>query len=643
MSSHSHYWRIWRQGDLDIDVPLPKGLVRRILKFAKPYRGRIRLLMVGIVVSSAVGKLTPLVVKQIIDGPLKGRTLNFLNIVPLTLNVLAGALVAVALLGALIGLWQRLLTAKIAEGLIFDLRVGLFDHIQRMPVQFFTRTQTGALVSRLSNDVVGAQRAVSETATSILQIVIDLALTLGLMLALEWRLTLLVLAVFPLFLLPQRWAGKLLEKTVRRQMQTNASMNSRMTERFQVGGALLVKLFGHFHNEKSEFSTKAAEVRDLGIRTTLYSRLFSVSFSLVAALGAALVYWYGGGLVIDGRVELGTIVAFSLLLSQLYGPLRGLSDIPVDAKTALVSFDRVFEVLDFPIGIEERTDAIALKDPKGRIEFKKVCFAYPGSEVSIPSLEEGAFEPPADGNAWVLQDVSFEVLPGKMVALVGPSGAGKTTISMLVPRLYDATEGAVLLDGHDVKDLTVQSLSDAVGIVTQDPHLFHDTIRANLLYAKPDASEAELIEATEAAQIYDLIAVLPDGFDTMVGERGYRLSGGEKQRLAIARLLLKDPAVMILDEATAHLDSESELLIQQAFARALAGRSSLVIAHRLSTIVNADEILVVAHGRIVERGRHFDLLSAGGLYEDLYRTQFERADLDTFAAPALDPDKLGSA
>jgi len=637
MSSHSHYWRIWRQGDLDIDVPLPKGLVRRILKFAKPYRGRIRLLMVGIVVSSTVGKLTPLVVKQIIDGPLKGRTMNFLNVVPLTLNVLAGALVAVALLGALIGLWQRLLTAKIAEGLIFDLRVGLFDHIQRMPLQFFTRTQTGALVSRLSNDVVGAQRAVSETATSILQIVIDLALTLGLMLALEWRLTLLVVAVFPLFLLPQRWAGKLLEKTVRRQMQTNASMNSRMTERFQVGGALLVKLFGHFHNEKSEFSTKAAEVRDLGIRTTLYSRLFSVSFSLVAALGAALVYWYGGGLVIDGRVELGTIVAFSLLLSQLYGPLRGLSDIPVDAKTALVSFDRVFEVLDFPIGIEERIDAVAIKDAKGRIEFKKVCFAYPGSEVSIPSLEEGAFESPAEGNAWVLQDVSFEVPPGKMVALVGPSGAGKTTISMLVPRLYDATEGAVLIDGHDVKDLTVQSLSDAVGIVTQDPHLFHDTIRANLLYAKPDASEAELIEAAKAAQIYDLIASLPDGFDTMVGERGYRLSGGEKQRLAIARLLLKDPSIMILDEATAHLDSESELLIQQAFARALAGRSSLVIAHRLSTIVNADEILVVEHGRIVERGKHFDLLRAGGLYEDLYRTQFERAAVDGFAAPELDP------
>jgi len=597
MSMHSHYYRIWRQSDIDVDVPLPKGLVRRILQFARPYRTRLRLMMGGIVISSALGKMTPLVVKAIFDGPFRHKTLYFFNGPALTLNNLAGVLVLLALASAALGLWQRMLTSRIAEGLIYDLRVALFDHIQRMPVQFFTRTQTGALVSRLSSDVVGAQRAVSDTTTSILQIVIDLAFTLTIMFALEWRLTLLVLVVFPLFFLPQRWAGKLLENAVRKQMQTNATMNSRMTERFQVGGALLVKLFGNFKAEKSQFSTRAAEVRDLGIKTTLYSRLFSVSFSLVASLGAALVYWFGGRLVIGGHIPLGTIVAFSLLLGALYGPLRGLSDIPVEIKTALVSFDRVFEVLDFPQGIVEKPGAVDLLEPKGRVEFKDVWFSYPGSEVSLPSLEEGLVEAPSSGDTWVLEDVSFVIRPGEMVALVGPSGAGKTTISMLVPRLYDATKGSVRIDGKDVKDLTLQTLSDAVGMVTQDAHLFHDTIRSNLLYAKPDAAEDELTEAVKAAQIYELIHSLPDGFDTMVGERGYRLSGGEKQRLAIARLLLKDPAIMILDEATAHLDSESELLIQHAFAQALAGRSSLVIAHRLSTIVNADLILVVDPGQ----------------------------------------------
>jgi ATP-binding cassette, subfamily B, bacterial len=538
--------------------------------------------------------------------------------------LLSFAILGMAVLMGIVAVGMRLLTSTIGEGLIFDLRVALFDHVQRMPIAFFTRTQTGALISRLSNDVVGAQRAVTETTSGLMQVASDLVLTVIAMMALEWRLTLMAMIVIPLFILPTRHMGRVLGRIVKKQMESNASMNTQMTERFQVGGALLVKLFGNYHSEHREFSEKAGDVRDMGIKTALYGRLFYMSFTIVAAAGTALAYWLGGRMVIAGTIEIGTIVAFSLYLTRLYGPITGLSNIPVEIKTALVSFDRVFEVLDFPSAITEKPDALILEAPIGRIEFDEVWFRYPkGAEVSIPSLEEGRVDAPSEEDAWVLKGVSFTIEPGQKVALVGPSGAGKTTISLLVPRLYDVTEGAVRLEGADVRDLSLQSLSDAIATVPQDPHLFHDTMAVNLRYAKPEATDEDLIAAAKAANIYELISELPEVFETMVGERGYRLSGGEKQRLAIARILLKNPAVVILDEATAHLDSESEQTIQAAFNEVLAGRSSLVIAHRLSTIVNADQILVIDEGRIVERGTHYDLVNAGGLYEDLYRTQFK--------------------
>jgi len=420
-------------------------------------------------------------------------------------------------------------------------------------------------------------------------------------------------------------------------------MNNQMTERFHVGGALLVKLFGNYAAESQRFSKKAADVRDIGVKTAMYGRLLFMSFTVASAIGTALVYWLGGRMVIAGTLQIGTIVAFSLYLARLFGPITSLSNIPVEIKTALVSFNRVFEVLDFPSSIRERLGAVDLVDPKGEVEFEDVWFRYPaGPSVSIPSLEEGRPDTDTDEDEpqWVLKGVSFRIEPGQMVALVGPSGAGKSTISALVPRLYDTTEGSVRMDGIDLKHLTLQSLSDAVGTVPQDVHLFHDTIRANLAYARPDATEEQIVEAVKAAQIYELVQSLPDGLDTMVGERGYRLSGGEKQRLAIARLLLKDPAVVILDEATAHLDSESEVLIQRALGRVLEGRSSLVIAHRLSTITSADQILVIDGGRIVERGTHLELLRGGGLYEDLYRTQFEGAQERMDAAGGVLPEAV---
>ena len=615
--AYHEMWRMIRTDQDDLKAQLPKGLLKRVFTFARPYRRRIAVLMIAILVMSALAVVTPLLVKIIIDDAIPSRD-TFM------LSVLSLAILGMAVLMGIVAVGMRYLTSTIGEGLIFDLRVALFDHVQRMPIAFFTRTQTGALISRLSNDVVGAQRAVTETTSGLMQVASDLVLTLVAMMALEWRLTLMAMIVIPLFILPTRHMGRVLGRIVKKQMESNASMNTQMTERFQVGGALLVKLFGNYHSEQERFAGKAADVRDLGVKTALYGRMFYMSFTIVAAAGTALAYWVGGRMVIAGTIEIGTIVAFSLYLTRLYGPVTGLSNIPVEIKTALVSFDRVFEILDFPSAITEKPDAVILEAPQGKIEFDHVWFHYPkGAEVSIPSLEEGKVDAPGEEGAWVLQDVSFSVEPGQKVALVGPSGAGKTTISLLVPRLYDVVEGSVRLDHVDVRDLSLQTLSDAIATVPQDPHLFHDTMAANLRYAKPNATEEELIAAAKAAHMYELISELPEGFETMVGERGYRLSGGEKQRLAIARILLKNPAVVILDEATAHLDSESELLIQAALNRVLAGRSSLVIAHRLSTILNADQILVVDEGRIVERGTHYELVNAGGLYEDLYRTQFK--------------------
>jgi ATP-binding cassette subfamily B protein len=481
-------------------------------------------------------------------------------------------------------------------------------------------------MSRLNNDVIGAQQAVTGTVGTVASNTISVAVTLAVMLALEWRLTILTLLVLPVFVILARRMGRRLQTITREGMQLNASMNNTIAERFNVAGALVVKLFGSRHRERSGFEQRAQRVRDIGVKSAMYSRVLFVALGLVAAVGTAVVYYVGGRLVISGAMSIGTVAAFVIYVSQIYTPLTQLTNARVEIMTALVSFERVFEVLDFPPLIADRPGAVDLVSPRGRIELEHVWFRHPPPALaSLASLEEGAVEPPVDPGAWILRDVSFAVEPGETVALVGPSGAGKTTTALLVPRIHEATEGRVLLDGRDVRELTLASLAGAVGMVMQDPHLFHDSIRANLRYARPDATDDELEAACRAARIDDLIRTLPDGYDTGVGERGYRMSGGEKQRLAIARVLLKDPAVIILDEATSHLDSESELLIQRALAEALEGRTALVIAHRLSTIVNADRILVIDNGRIVEEGNHDALLRAGGLYADLYRTQLDQA------------------
>lgn len=614
-------WRLLRPGEVEGGSKLSGDLARRVWRFARPYQAKILAYLGLVVIVALLGAVPPLLYKWLIDDAIGAANLHLLNLLALALLGVAGA-------GAVVQVAARWLSARVGEGVIFDLRAALFDHVQRMPVAFFTRTQTGALLSRLNNDVIGAQRAFTEVLGSVVQTVTGIVAALAVMFSLEWRLTLLSLAIVPVFVAPTRRMARVLRRLTRQQMDNNASMNTQMTERFQVGGALLVKLFGHPKAELERFSDRAAAVRDLGVRSALYSRAFFMAFGLVAALGTALVYWLGGRMVIGNVITLGTIVAFAAYLTQLYAPITLLTNARLELVSSFVSFERVFEVLEFPPAITDRPGAEDLVACRGEVEFERVWFRYPpAAEVSLRSLEADTAEAGEEQGAWVLQDVSFTVAPGQMVALVGPSGAGKTTTSALVPRLYDVTKGSVRVDGADVRDLTLGSLGAAVGIVTQDPHLFHDTIRANLRYARPDATEHQIMESAKAAQIHEVFASLPDGYETTVGERGYRLSGGEKQRLAIARLLLKDPAIMILDEATAHLDSESELAIQRALAEALSGRSSLVIAHRLSTVVNADLILVLDGGRIVERGSHAELVGAGGLYEELYRTQFLRRPL----------------
>ena len=618
------YGSSWHRG-LSGDPNLIKGasirgpVVRRVWSFARPYRRLLVFLLVGIFVTSLVGILPPLVFRRIIDH----------NAIPRQSSGLTGlALLALflAFASATIGVAMRWITARVGEGLIFDLRRSLYDHVQRMPLAFFTRTQTGALISRMNNDVVGAQQAFTGTLTNVVQNVLDVVVTLAVMIGLEWRLTLLALVVVPAFVVPAKRVGRRMQTLTRESFTLNAAMNSTMTERFNVSGALLVKLFGNPAREEAEFSERAGRVRDIGVRTALYGRVFFTALVLLAAVGTVLVYWMGTRLVISGAISVGTLTALAVYVARIYGPLTSLTNAQVEVMTALVSFERVFEVLDAPLPIEDAPDATALVDAKGRIEFDDVWFKYPSAaSVSIASLEADTAAPlSTEESGTILHGVSFVAEPGQMVALVGPTGAGKTTLSHLVPRLYDVTAGAVKVDGHDVRELTSQSLTGAIGMVTQDPHMFHDSIAANLRYARPEATDDELVAACRAARIHDLIASLPDGYDTLVGERGYRLSGGEKQRLALARVLLKSPAIVILDEATAHLDSETELLIQQALAEALTGRTSLVIAHRLSTIHSADQILVLDEGRIVERGTHEELASAGGLYQELYRTQYSR-------------------
>lgn len=664
MGFHGGNWWAFIRHDEEQDRPtVSRDLLRRVWSFARPYTPQIIVLLITIFIITGFTLVQPLLIKGIIDNALPNGDVRLLNL-------LALGMVAAPLLNGLVGVLQRRMSASVGEGVIYDLRRALYGHMQAMSLRFFTETRTGELMSRLNNDVVGAQQAVTSTLVTIVSNLVSVVSTIAIMLALEWRLTLLGLAILPLFVLPARRVGRILRRLRRRSMEENAEMNAVMNETLNVNGALLVKLFGREEDEMGRFGARAGEVRDIGVESAVVGRWFFLMLSVVGAVGSAVVYWVGGHLVLGDSLTIGTIVAFGAYLTQLYGPLMSITNVPVEFAQSMVSFERVFEVLDIPVEIEERPDAHRLPPVEGRIAFDGVSFSYhrEGDRGGLPEIarftwggseahvkrgreqedggrdgegreghEDGAEREDARGagngqsphdlrpvtdRPWALQDVSFTIEPGQLVALVGPSGAGKTTVTYLLPRLYDPTEGRVLIDGHDLRDVTLQSLSDNIGMVTQDSYLFYDTIRANLLYARPDASEAEMAAAAQAANIHDFIMTLPDGYDTVVGERGYRLSGGERQRIAIARVILKDPRVLVLDEATSHLDSLSEALIQEALQRVMQGRTSLVIAHRLATILAADHILVLDDGRLVEQGAHEDLLAQGGLYARLYETQF---------------------
>jgi ATP-binding cassette subfamily B protein len=602
---------------------LTRGTFRRIVTFAGPYRTDLVVFLVTVVIDAAIGVATPLLAGRVVnvisgnvDSSDPGRAVV----------ILALAIAGLAIIDALLSLGQRWYSARIGEGIILDLRSKVYDHVQRMPLQFFTRTQTGALVSRLNNDVMGAQRAFTSTLSGVVSNIIQLVLTAGVMFALSWQVTGLSLVLLPLFIIPARRVGKRLADITRESYQLDAKMNATMTERFGVAGALLVKLFGRPDEEAHRFNDRAKRVRDIGVQQAMFSRTFFVAMLLVASMAQALTYGLGGWLAVRGQLDAGTVVSLALLLTRLYGPLTALSNIRVDVMSALVSFDRVFEILDLRPSIEEKPNPVTIPAGTAKVEFRDVTFRYPSAaEVSLASLEDVAALDRRT-NEPVLNGVSFTVSPGQMVALVGPSGAGKSTTSMLLCRVYDVSGGAVLVGDIDVRDASLDSLRDTIGVVTQDSHLFHETIAENLRYAKPDATDGEVWAALDRAQVGELIRGLPDGLDTVVGERGYRFSGGEKQRIAIARLLLKAPSIVILDEATAHLDSESEAAVQHALTEALAGRTSLVIAHRLSTVRDADQIVVIDEGRVVEQGSHDELVAANGLYADLYRTQFAVAD-----------------
>ena len=619
--SMENAWLMYRSLTRDPSVKekkISRRTVRRILGYARPYKSLITLFLVTLVVAALLSVAQPLLFRRIID---QGITPGNASLVTWTAIFIA----MLAIADAALGIISRYFSTRIGEGLIFDLRNEVYDHVQSQSIAFFTRAQTGALISRLNNDVIGAQRAFTSTLGGVLGNLISLVIVLITMLVLSWQITLASLVIVPLFLLPARYMGRRLQAMTREQMTVNAAMSNQMNERFNVAGALLVKLFGRPKEESQVFSDRAKVVRDTGIRIAMANRWFFTALTLVAALATALTYGLGGNLVITGAISLGTLLALVGLLAQLYGPLTAISNVRVDVMTALVSFDRVFEVLDLQPLVVESEQGRELPDGPLSVSFNHVDFTYPkASEVSLASLESIARPESAGGVEPVLRNVSFDVDPGTLTALVGPSGAGKTTITALLARLYDPTNGSIRIGNADVKDISFHSLRGALGVVTQDSHLFHDTIGANLLYAKPDATAKQVEQACVDAQIWSMITALPDGLNTVVGDRGYRLSGGEKQRIALARLLLKSPRVVILDEATAHLDSESERAVHQALDSALSGRTSVVIAHRLSTIREADQILVVADGEIVQRGTHTELLAQGGMYSDLYETQFTR-------------------
>jgi ATP-binding cassette subfamily B protein len=635
-------------------------LLKRVLGYARPYRVQLILTLVAIIATSLLAAAQPPLFRQLIDTALPNKD-------GALLDRLAFGIIAIPVLNVIIGIFQRRLSVVMGEGVIYDLRLALFTHLERMSLRFFTNAKTGELMSRLNNDVVGAQSAISSTIIDIITNVVKVTVTLSIMLAVEWRLTILSLLVVPTFLIPARRIGKRLRDIAREQMETNALMNATMNETLNVSGALLVKLFGRTDQEVARFSDRAKHVRDLGIKRAVVGSQFWAGLGLISTVGTVAIYWLGGHMAIDGVFTVGLIVMFATYLGQLYGPLQELTTAPVDFATSMVSFERVFEVLDLPVEIDQKPDAKPLTNVRGAVSFEAVSFNYARSEeqaqlsdvkrvgrmdnvvgvmsgittknkAAAKSANTAEAEPEhlSQARGQAIDDVSFSIEPGQLAALVGPSGAGKTTITYLLPRLYDPTSGRILVDGHDLRDVTLTSIAEAMGVVTQETYLFHDTIRVNLLYAKPDATDAEIEAASRAANIHDFISELPDGYDTIVGERGYRLSGGEKQRIAIARVILKNPRILVLDEATSHLDSQSEALIQSALETVMKGRTSLVIAHRLSTILAADVILVLDRGRLVERGTHAELLALNGRYAALYETQFAPRDLPLDTTPEIE-------
>ncbi len=633
MAYSGEWWRFIYADNTEKRPGVTWGLLKRVLGYAKPYRNKLFIMLLTILMSTALSMVVPLALRELIDHAIPERDSG-------KLNLLAFALFFIPLLNSAVLIYQRWLNSSIGEGLIYDLRRELYSHMQRMSVRFYVANKTGELMSRLNNDVVGAQQAINNTFVALITNTVSVIGVLLVMLSLEWRLTLAGLIILPLVVIPARRFGRNLRGVVHDAMTFNAKMNAMMNETLNINGIMLTKLFGRAQDESQRFDDRARKVADIGVKRAVMGSLFFAILGLIGAFGTAVVYWMGGHLVLSGALTVGTLVAFAALLGNLYGPLQALVNAPVELVSSLVSFERVFEVVDLPVEVQEKEKPVTLKNLRGKIEFEDVTFSY--TAIEAPSLSKtqrfdeedveavlsdapvnGSAAPLSQARTDAVQNISFTIEPGQLAALVGPSGAGKTTITYLLPRLYDPTSGVIRIDGHDLRDVRLKDLADHIGMVTQESYLFHDTIRTNLLYAKPDATQAELETACKAANIYDFISELPNGFDTIVGERGYRLSGGEKQRIAIARVILKNPQILVLDEATSHLDSQSELLIQNALEKLMQNRTSLVIAHRLSTILAADVILVMNRGQLVECGTHEELLAQGGLYAELYETQFK--------------------